>query len=258
MASPGTQQPTTPIDCLVQALAHDAARPLLTWYDDATGERVELSGTTLATWVAKTAHLLQSELGVEPGSRVSVDLPRHWTAAIWWLAIDAVGARRTRPSQPAAVAVVGPDHLSESAGAEEVVAVSMRPMGAPFATPPPALVHDFFAEARNQPDHFPFAATPGTSDRFADAENASRRAADWQLSAADRVLAMADWCGATDSADAAVPELFAALSARASVVWIRNPADASLVQRLESERVTAVLETRSGQRLAPGIRVLTP
>ena len=40
------------------AIATDPTRPLLTFYDDATGERTELSGATLANWVAKTANLL--------------------------------------------------------------------------------------------------------------------------------------------------------------------------------------------------------
>ena len=43
------------------------ARPLVTFYDDATGERVELSVATYANWVAKTAGLAQDELDVERG-----------------------------------------------------------------------------------------------------------------------------------------------------------------------------------------------
>src|SRR5262249_8331331 len=56
---------------LAQALARDPGRPLLTYYDDATGERAELSATTLANWVAKTANLLQDELALSPGDRVA-------------------------------------------------------------------------------------------------------------------------------------------------------------------------------------------
>ena len=52
----------TPADLLRSALAADPARPLVTFYDDATGERVELSVATFANWVAKTANLLQDEL----------------------------------------------------------------------------------------------------------------------------------------------------------------------------------------------------
>ena len=38
----------TPADLLDQQLRRDGTRPLLTWYDDATGERIELSVATAA------------------------------------------------------------------------------------------------------------------------------------------------------------------------------------------------------------------
>ncbi|MGF7238961.1 MAG: hypothetical protein ACQSGP_29015, partial [Frankia sp.] len=49
---------------LARRLATDPARPMLTFYDDQTGERTELSATTLDNWVAKTANLLTDSLGV--------------------------------------------------------------------------------------------------------------------------------------------------------------------------------------------------
>ena len=61
-------------------------------------------------------------------------------------------------SGPPDVAVVGPDRLAALPEAGEVVAVSLRPMGAPFADALPPLVHDFAVEVRSQPDHFPFPA----------------------------------------------------------------------------------------------------
>ncbi|MBK3590271.1 TIGR03089 family protein, partial [Streptomyces sp. MBT57] len=68
----------TAADLLRSALAADPARPLVTFYDDATGERVELSVATFANWVAKTANLLQSDLAAEPGDRLALLLPAHW------------------------------------------------------------------------------------------------------------------------------------------------------------------------------------
>ena len=57
--------------------------PQITYYDDATGERIECSTVTLANWAAKTANLLRDELGAGPGTRVAVLLPAHWqTAAV--------------------------------------------------------------------------------------------------------------------------------------------------------------------------------
>src|SRR6266516_2737074 len=77
------------------ATARDPARPLLTWYDDATGERLDLSGATLDNWVAKTANLLVDGCGLGPGDRATVALPPHWqTAAVLlgcWSAGVAVG-----------------------------------------------------------------------------------------------------------------------------------------------------------------------
>jgi uncharacterized protein (TIGR03089 family) len=58
--------------------------PHITYYD-ATGERIELSTATLATWAAKTGNLLRDELGAGPASRVVVLVPAHWqTAAVWF------------------------------------------------------------------------------------------------------------------------------------------------------------------------------
>ena len=72
-----------PPELLDRALRADPARPLLTFYDDATDERTELSVATFANWVAKTANLLQDDLGAGPGATLSLDLPPHWQAAVW-------------------------------------------------------------------------------------------------------------------------------------------------------------------------------
>ncbi|NDU76176.1 TIGR03089 family protein, partial [Actinomadura sp. DSM 109109] len=44
--------------CLRRRGAGDPSRPLVTFYDDAAGERVELSARTFDNWVAKTANFL--------------------------------------------------------------------------------------------------------------------------------------------------------------------------------------------------------
>ena len=76
-------------------LRDNPAGPRITYYDDATGERVELSTATLANWAAKTANLLRDELGAGQGTRVGVLLPAHWQTAavllgIWWIGAEAV------------------------------------------------------------------------------------------------------------------------------------------------------------------------
>ena len=57
--------PATFADVLARQLRHNPGRPFITFYDDATGERVELSVTTYANWVAKTASLLADEHDLE-------------------------------------------------------------------------------------------------------------------------------------------------------------------------------------------------
>jgi uncharacterized protein (TIGR03089 family) len=67
-------------------------KPFLTWYDDARGERVELSFKTFDNWVAKVANLLVDELGVERGDRVAAVLVDHWQAAVVLAACWRAGA----------------------------------------------------------------------------------------------------------------------------------------------------------------------
>ena len=91
---------TVPADLLALALRREPAAPLFTQYDDLTGERVELSATTLANWVAKSANLLQDEFDIGPGSTVAVALPVHWQTAAVLLAAWSCGARSHRKLQP--------------------------------------------------------------------------------------------------------------------------------------------------------------
>jgi uncharacterized protein (TIGR03089 family) len=74
-----------------------ASGPLLTYYDDATGERTELSAATLSGWASRTAGLLHEGCGLGIGSRAAVLLPPHWqTAAVLfgaWAAGVAVSFR---------------------------------------------------------------------------------------------------------------------------------------------------------------------
>ena len=81
-------------------LRADPVGPRITYYDDATGERIELSAVTLANWAAKTGNLLRDELGAGPASRIAILLPAHWQTAavlfgVWWIGAE-VGARPAR------------------------------------------------------------------------------------------------------------------------------------------------------------------
>ena len=67
---------TTFASVLEGLLRGDASRPLITFYDHASGERTELSVTTYANWVAKTAGLLADEHALVRGQLIRIDLPR--------------------------------------------------------------------------------------------------------------------------------------------------------------------------------------
>ncbi|HEY0188633.1 MAG TPA: TIGR03089 family protein [Cellulomonas sp.] len=84
-----TRAPSSVADVL-SLLVTAPGRPRLTWYG-ADGERVELSGAVLDNWVSKTTNLLVEEYDAEPGSTVLIDLPPHWRAVLWALAVWRAG-----------------------------------------------------------------------------------------------------------------------------------------------------------------------
>jgi uncharacterized protein (TIGR03089 family) len=67
-------------------------RPFLTFYDDARGERVELSYKTFDNWVQKVANLLADEYGIGRGDRVATIAGDHWQVSAVAFACWAVGA----------------------------------------------------------------------------------------------------------------------------------------------------------------------
>ncbi|MGK5630703.1 TIGR03089 family protein [Streptomyces sp. URMC 123] len=242
----------TPADLLRSALAADPARPLITFYDDATGERVELSVATFANWVAKTANLIQDELGAQPGDRLALLLPAHWQTAVWLLACSSTGVVADIGGDPAAADLVvsGPDTLEEArACTGERVALSLRPLGGRFPTPPQGFM-DYAVEVPSQGDRFaPYAPVdphaPALAFAGADAltgaqavERAREDAETRGLTPVSRVLSALPY----DTWDGLSAGLLAPLEAGASVVLCRHldrlsPAD--FAKRRESERVTA-------------------
>jgi uncharacterized protein (TIGR03089 family) len=152
----------TPADLLRSALLGDPARPLVTFYDDATGERVELSVATFANWVAKTANLLQGDLAAAPDDRLALLLPAHWQAAVWVLACSSVGVVADVGADPTAADLVvsgpAPETLELARGCRgERVALALRPLGGRFPQPPPGFA-DYAVEVPGQGDRFtPFA-----------------------------------------------------------------------------------------------------
>lgn len=147
-------------EVLARLLRNDPGRPLVTFYDEATGERTELSVATYANWVAKAGSLLVDELGLERGDRLRLDLPAHWLTVVFLGAAWSTGLVLTDEATDGGrpdVVVTGPDGLagwSSYALERPVLACSLLPLGVRFAEPLPPGPHDVGIEIWSQPDSF--------------------------------------------------------------------------------------------------------
>src|SRR5690349_21114798 len=187
-------------------MAADPMGPRITYYDDATGERLELSTVTLANWAAKTGNLLRDELGAGPGSRIAVLLPAHWqTAAVllglWWIGAEAV------LDGEADIALCTADRLSDAddaVGTGEIAVLSLDPFGKPVADLPVGLT-DYATAVRVHgdqisPERQPGPALAGRSvTEVLVAAQSSAAAQDFNRD--DRVMSTAGWGTADDLID---------------------------------------------------------
>lgn len=224
-------------------MAADPVGPRITYYDDATGERIELSTVTLANWAAKTGNLLRDELGAGPGTRVAVLLPAHWQTAavsfgIWWIGAEVVLAEGD-----ADVALCTADRLSEAdnaVGVGEIAALSLDPFGKAVADLPIG-VTDYATSVRVHGDQISPERQPGPAlDGRSVADvltGAQSSAAARGFTADDRVLSSASW----DTADELTDNLLAVFAAGASLVQVANPDPSALERRRQTEKCTREL-----------------
>jgi len=229
---------------LTPILSADPKGPRITYYDDAVGERIELSAVTLANWAAKTANLLRDELSAGPGTRAAMLLPAHWqTAALllgaWWIGAEVVC------SGDADIALCTADRLAEAdeiVAGGEVAVLSLDPFGK-AAPNLPIGVTDYATAVRVHgdqvvPERYPGPALDGRSaDEVLDA--AQRRAANLGLTSADRVMSAQTWSTDTEIVD----NLLAVFAAGASLVLLANPDPALLDRRRATEKVTRTLDS---------------
>ncbi len=220
-------------------LRADPVGPRITYYDDATGERIELSAVTLANWAAKTGNLLRDELGAGPDSRVAVLLPAHWQTAavlfgVWW-----IGAEALIGGSEADVAFCTAELLddADATGAVEVAVLSLDAFGRPVSDLPIG-VTDYATAVRVHGDQIVAESRPGPafSGRSVDEVLAACHdaAATQGLTASDRVLSTASW----DSPDAVIGSLLSVLALGGSLVQVANPDSSALPRRIETEKVT--------------------
>ncbi|AEF37019.1 TIGR03089 family protein [Mycolicibacter algericus] len=225
----------------------DPAGPRITYYDDATGERIELSAATLANWAAKTGNLLRDELGAGPGARVAVLLPAHWqTAAVlfgaWWIGAEVLLGDA---APDADIALCTADRLDEADAAVaatggEVVVASLDPFGKP-APDLPVGVTDYATAVRVHGDHLDPERSPGTALAGSSADEVlalcEKSAAATGLTAADRVWSANGW----QTPARLIDNMLAVFAVGASLVQVGNPDPDVQARRRESEKVTRAL-----------------
>jgi uncharacterized protein (TIGR03089 family) len=241
---------STPVDLFRAAAGSDPGRPFLTFYDDASRERVELSYTTFDNWVAKTANMIVEELAARPGQRVALLLPTHWQTAVWYAACWTAGVVAAPGADPSGAdhVVTAPDGLQRALACPGEKVVALRPFSGPTAGRLPSGVLDYAAEVPAYPDQFAPYAVVGDDDPALDQDStvltgaqvvdlAKRAAAEWGLSDADRVLTAGD----LGRRDGLLAGLLAPMAVGASVVLCRNLDAAAVDRRVQAERVTAIL-----------------
>ena len=232
------------LDPLLRA---DPVGPRITYYDDATGERIELSAVTLANWAAKTGNLLRDEMAAGPASRVAILLPAHWQTAavlfgVWWIGAEAVIG-----SGPADLALCTAERLDEAdsllsttAPGGDGAVLSLDPFGRPVPDLPIG-VTDYATAVRVHGDQIVPETSPGPAlggrsvdEILADCESSSTAR---ELMPTDRVLSSGSWTEPGELVDG----LLSILAVGASLVQVANPDPAVLQRRIETEKVTRVL-----------------
>jgi uncharacterized protein (TIGR03089 family) len=241
---------------LFRSTRADPARPFVTFYDDATGERAELSRISFDNWVAKTANLIQDDLAAAPGEIISILLPAHWQALVWLAACwetRLVAAPGLDPAK-ADHAVVDPDHLAAAGRSPgERIALPLLPLGGRFGEygmdPLPPGLLDYAAEVPGHGDRFTSLSGPARPDdpallldgrTYTQAELAARgrnRAHELGLSSRARVLTdrePATMNGVTDA-------LLAPVAVGGSTVLCRHLDRNRVDHRASAERVSDIL-----------------
>lgn len=214
----------------------EPAQPLLTYYDGPS--RVELSGSTTANWVAKTANLLVD--GYQAPARVGLLLPLHWHLVVTLLAGVATGATVVVAAEPADLvgcdlAFVHAPHAeaARDLGVEEVLALSGHPLGVPVPHLP-SMVADYAREVPSYADFFG-GPTPAAARIELAGQPVDLPAADgW--TAVDRVLT-----GGSPASPAGLAALLRALRVGASLVLVTGAVDLAAVSA--AERTTRDLST---------------
>jgi uncharacterized protein (TIGR03089 family) len=256
----------TPERLFADLLAERPAQPFVTYYDEASGERSELSAKSLANWVAKTHHLLVDEVGLDVGARAYLAVPAHWISVPVLLGCLTAGLNLLDDPSDASpdgsldgssdgpldgssdgllvdIAFVGPQTAASAvaAGVLDVYAVNPVAAATGFAADPPTGTLDYVTAVRPQADVWAGVHLRGSDgdpclagrSRGEVVELARARAAEFGLSTGSRALTTRDWHGHNDWVDT----VLAPLAVGGSIVIVGNCTDEDVVtRRMAQER----------------------
>ena len=227
----------TPERQFADLLAAEPSRPFVTYYDEATGERSELSVKSLANWVAKTHHLLGTELGLGVGDSALIAVPAHWVSVPIVLGCLTAGLELT-PDGATDVAFVAPATMSV-ADAGDIYAIAPDSAAIGFRDDAPDGSQDYVTAVRPQADAWATVHLPaGPSDPCLPGltrVEVVERAQVAGLTPGERLLTTRGWSGPDDW----IETVFAPLAVGGSLVIVANCTDDGVIERRATqERAT--------------------
>jgi uncharacterized protein (TIGR03089 family) len=235
----------TPEALFAARLAAGPGRPLVTFYDERTGERAELSAASTANWVAKTYFLLTDEVSVDVGDVALVRLPMHYLRLV--VLFGAWFAGMTIATEPRAGVRATFAHFDADVHdlrtSDNVFALALRAWGQGYPSGAPEGSTDFVAAVRPQPDRFaqvrvmagPDVPAVAGMSRAQLGEAAADTAAQLGLGPGGRLLLRDDRIDPDDLAT-----WLAALTIDGSLVLVAGADDATVERLSAVERVTAI------------------
>lgn len=231
---------TTPERQFGDLLAAEPSRPFVTYYDEATGERSELSVKSLANWVVKTHHLLTTELGLGVGDTALIAVPAHWISVPVVLGCLTAGLELTADGT-SDVAFVAPATLA-AADAGDVYAIAPDSAAVGFGDAVPGGALDYVTSVRPQADKWPTVQlTAGPEDPCLPGltrVQVIERAHAVGLAPRERLLTTRDWSGPDDW----IETVLAPIVVGGSLVIVANAPDDGVVnRRVDQERATRTL-----------------
>jgi uncharacterized protein (TIGR03089 family) len=173
-------------------------------------------------------------------------LPAHWQTAavlfgVWWIGAGVLLGDLAGDEADVALCTIDGLEAADATGAAEVAVLSLDPFGRP-APDLPVGITDYATAVRVHGDQIVAERHPGPAlaGRSVDEvlaacqESAMARG----LTAGDRVLSTATW----DRPDDVIDGLLAVLAVGGSLVQVANPDPATLPRKIETEKVTRVLD----------------